>query len=113
MILWRLQELVETWNINVLADVVGQLVILFLFEFSRGKFSTFFIFNFILEYMLNDRCVVKEAVDIGSYAVVGFQDSLAGVANALMDFVALTLLTVELKGHLARGLLCSHRGVDW
>ena len=112
MLLLRLQELVETWNINVLADVVGQLVILLFLEFCRGKFSTFLIFNFILEYMLNDWCVVKEAVDIGSYAVVSLQNGLVSIADALMYLVALTHLTFELESDLLSGLLMSHGGMD-
>ena len=51
-------------------------------------------------------------MNIGTDAMVGFQNGLVGIADALMYLVALTRLSVELEGNLTSSLLGSHRGVD-
>lgn len=101
----------------MLADVSSQFVILLFLELSRRYLSTSFtfhsfIFYFTLEYLLYDGGVVKETVDVSADAMVCLKDGFVSVADALMDFVALTFVAVEQEVYLARSLLCRHRGVD-
>ena len=66
----------------------------------------------LAEQVFNDGSIVEEAVDVGANAVVGLQDGLVGIADPLVNLVALALLTIELECHLLGGLLLRHRGVD-
>ena len=44
--------------------------------------------------------------------MIGLEDDLIGIADALMNLIALTCLSVELERDLLRGLVSSHGGVD-
>ena len=62
--------------------------------------------------MLNDGGIIEEAVNVCAYAMVCLENGVIGIADTLMNLVALTLLTIELERHLTSGLLLRHRGVD-
>ena len=49
---------------------------------------------------------------IGADAMVGLQDSLSSITDALMNLIALTLVTFEQKRYLLSGLLRRHRGMN-
>ena len=107
------QDLIDAFHIYVLADMSSQLVVLLVFEISealgaqRGTLSHMFA-----QQVLNDGCIVKEAVNVGADAMISLEDGLVSIADTLMNLLALTLLTIELERHLTGGLLLCHRGVD-
>ena len=74
---------------------------------QRGTLS-----HMLAQNMINHGGIVEEAVDVGADAMAGLQDGLIGIADTLMNLIALTCLSVELERDLLRGLVSSHGGVD-
>ena len=105
--------MIDAFHVYMLAHVGSEFVVLLFLEVGialgalRGLLSHMFA-----QYVFDDRGIVEEAVDIGADAMVGLQDGLAGVADALVDLVALTCLTFELERDLPGGFACSHGGMD-
>ena len=66
----------------------------------------------LAQYVFYDGGIVEETVNIGADTMVGLQDGLVGIADALVNLVALTCLPIKLERDLLGGFLCSHGGVD-
>ena len=91
----------------------GKLVVLLIFKIGitlgaqRGTLS-----HMLAQHVLNDRRVVEESVNVGADAMVSLEDSLVSIADTLMNLVAAALLSIELEGDLASGLLCCDGRMD-
>ena len=51
-------------------------------------------------------------MNVGADAMIGLQNRLVGIADALMNLIALTCLTFELEGNLLGSLLMGHDCMD-
>ena len=51
-------------------------------------------------------------MDIGTDTMVGLHDGLVGIADTLVNLVAIALLIFELESDLLGGLFCSHGCMD-
>lgn len=104
-------DFVESRDVQVLTDMGGEAVVL-LFLKGGVAFDGRNGGCFVLEEVVDDRRVVKETMDVGAYAMVSLKDGLVGVADALVNFITLALMAVELEGHLTRGLFRCHCGMN-
>ena len=95
--------------------MLGEFVVLLLLEIrvvDGGSQLSGGRFPYPAKQVLDDRLIVEETMNIGADAVVGLQNGLVRIADALMNLVALTLLTFELEGYLLGGFLMSHGRMD-
>ena len=88
----------------MLADMLCELVVLMFLKVWIALYRNG-VNGLVFEQVLNDRRVIKEAVDVGADTMVCLHDGLIGIAHALVNLVALTCLAFELEGDLSRGLL--------
>ena len=51
-------------------------------------------------------------MNVGADAMIGLQNGLVSIADALMNLVALTHMAFESEGDLLSGLLMSHGRMD-
>ena len=92
----------------------SQLIVLLLFEGSMTYSYLGVVISclMLLEQMLDDWHIVEETVDIGANAMTSLHDRLVGIADTLMNLVALTRLTFKLESDLPSSLLRCHGGVN-
>ena len=105
--------MIDAFHVHMLAHVGSEFVVLLFFEVGIALGALWgLLIHMLAQYVFDDGGIVEEAVYIGADAMVGLQDGLAGVADALVDLVALTCLTFELKCDLPGGFASSHGGMD-
>ena len=106
-----LLNLIESWNVYMLADMLCELVVLMFLKVWIALYRNG-VNGLVLEQVRYDRRVIQEAVDVGADAMVCLHDGLIGIAHALVNLVAQACLAFKLEGDLSRGLLSVHGGMD-
>ena len=95
------------------AHMVCQQVILLLLElFYCGHWCACFRCFERLEDIVDDSGVVEKAMYVSADTVALLQHLLVRGADALVDFVAFTFCSVELKLYLLSHFVCYHRCVN-
>ena len=107
------QDLIDSFDIDVLANVVSQFVVLLFLEsliVERGICLAQLLSKGLQEEV-HERSIVEDTVNVGAHAFV--VDDIAVLATIGKSFAHVDLITLSiLTFHLPRHFLATHRGGD-